>query len=846
MKYRLLTFLPLLLFAGALHAQNAALRGSVIDSSNSVPVVHATVKILPIGDSTLTDFYGVFNFHGIPPGHYRLEAEAPGFERTSVEAVAPGPSVRISLLRKTYRLQPIIVTGQIATERHSPVTFSNLTSKTIKEQFTVQDVPVLLSQLPSITEYSENGEGIGYSYITMRGFDQRRISIMINGIPQNDPEDHNVYWIDVPDLQASTSMIQVQRGAGNEIYGAPAIGGSINLETTDLGTKRQLSFSFGEGSTGESNTGSFMNRLFGTGYTRRYSATFGSGLVDGKYTFYAHLAKNMTDGYRQNSWVNLNSYFFNATRYDRDVTTTINIYGGPISDGLSYLGLPKFAALDKNLRTSNWDDWNTDSSAVNYSPNMRRFISSNGRDTVYAVPRRPSEIENFSQPHFSLLNEWHISPTLTLNNSLFLILGSGFYNYDGSWADTSYFRLTPQYGFYPTANPTDALIHAFVSESQFGWIPRFTIKHYDGTLILGAELDQNSSNHWATIDWADNLPSGLGAGYRYNQWRGQTDVASVYGHELYDLTPSTTLMLGLEYQFLQYKLYDEKYVGTQFIVPYHFLNPRIGVNYNISSTSNLYVSVAETSREPRLTSLYNADESSGGATPNFAVNQNGTYNFGDPLIKPETLDDYEFGYHFDNGTYRAGLTAYWMEFYNELVSNGLLDQYGQPITGNAKRTRHIGLELEGNAIITPQFALYGNISFSNNKLIDYTSYIDTNGTTVPNGISLDGNRISGFPDLLGNIRATYATGGFSLILLGQYVGSQYTDNFNLASRKVDPYFVASAWISYRLDNFLSASSVDFKLYVNNLLNRIYIAHGEGIYFYPAATRNFFLSCTVNL
>lgn len=836
-----------ILFTGPAYAQSEYhLHGSVVDSTDASPVVGVVVKILPNGESTLTDENGTFSFGGLSSGRYQLEAAAPGYNRAYTTADIPGPAITLALGRRTYKLKPILVTAQIASERRSPVTFSNLSKKAIKEQFAAQDVPVLLSQLPSITEYSENGEGIGYSYITMRGFSQRRISIMINGIPQNDPEDHNVYWIDVPDLQASTSLIQVQRGAGNEIYGAPAMGGSINLETTDLGTNRQLSLSFGTGSTGESNTGSFAKRLFGTGITRRYSATIGSGLVDGKYTFYAHLAKNMTDGYRQDSWVNLNSYFLSATRYDKNVTTTLNMYGGPISDGLSYLGLPKFAALDRNLRTSNWDDWNLDSSFVNYSPNMQRFISSNGRDTVYAVPRRPAEIENFTQPHFSLLSEWHVSPTLTLNSSLFLILGSGFYNYDGSWADTSYFRITSRHGFYPTTNPTDALIHAYVGESQFGWIPRVTIRHENGTLILGAELDRNFSNHWATIDWADNLPAGVGAGYRYNQWRGRTDVAAFYGHELYNLNTSMTLMLGLEYQFKQYKFYDEKFVENGFIVPYHFLNPRLGINFNISSSSNLYLSVSRTSSEPRLTTLYNADESSGGATPNFALNPNGTYNFGEPLVRPETLNDFEFGYHFSNGRYRAGVTAYWMEFYNELVSNGLLDQYGQPITGNAKRTRHVGVELEGNAVITNHFALYGNLSISRNRLINYTSYIDTAGNTVPNGISLNGNRISGFPDFLGNIRATFTTGGFSVVLLGQYVGSQYTDNFNLASRKVDPYFVANAWVSYRLNNFLPTSSVDFKLYVNNLLNRIYIAHGEGIYFYPAATRNFFLSCTINL
>ena len=128
-----------------------------------------------------------------------------------------------------YYFSPVVITATQARERQTPITFSNLNRQELTEHYSVQDVPVLLSELPSITFYSENGNGIGYNYINLRGFDQRRLSVMVNGIPQNDPEDHNVYWIDFPDLMASTENIQVQRGAGSSFYGPPAIGGSVNL-----------------------------------------------------------------------------------------------------------------------------------------------------------------------------------------------------------------------------------------------------------------------------------------------------------------------------------------------------------------------------------------------------------------------------------------------------------------------------------------------------------------------------------------------------------------------------------------------------------------------------------------
>ena len=139
-----------------------------------------------------------------------------------------------------YQLAPVIITATQAKERETPVTFSNITHRQLAERYSVQDVPVLLSDLPSTTTYSENGNGIGYNYINLRGFDQRRLSVMVNGVPQNDPEDHNVYWLDFPDLLASTDNIQVQRGAGSAFYGPPAVGGSVNLVTNPFRSEPRI------------------------------------------------------------------------------------------------------------------------------------------------------------------------------------------------------------------------------------------------------------------------------------------------------------------------------------------------------------------------------------------------------------------------------------------------------------------------------------------------------------------------------------------------------------------------------------------------------------------------------
>ncbi len=122
--------------------------------------------------------------------------------------------------------------GSIDKEGITPVAFNKITQSEIQQNYIVQDVPQYLSQLPSTYFYSENGNGIGYNHLTIRGFDQTRISVSINGIPQNDPEDHDIYWIDFPNLLAKTDVIQLQRGTGSGVVGNLAIGSSINIITS--------------------------------------------------------------------------------------------------------------------------------------------------------------------------------------------------------------------------------------------------------------------------------------------------------------------------------------------------------------------------------------------------------------------------------------------------------------------------------------------------------------------------------------------------------------------------------------------------------------------------------------
>ena len=177
---------------GNLSAQEIS--GTVRDARTGAPLQSANVMLDPGGRGMATDAGGNFSFANLPKGKYTIRASYVGY-KTEEQSVAVGEGrtrITFDLLPSTLPGPAIEISASRARERFSPVTFSNVGRDALEKEYFVQDVPVLLADQPSVTFYSEGGSGVGYNYLRIRGFDQRRLADMVNGIPQNDPEDHNV------------------------------------------------------------------------------------------------------------------------------------------------------------------------------------------------------------------------------------------------------------------------------------------------------------------------------------------------------------------------------------------------------------------------------------------------------------------------------------------------------------------------------------------------------------------------------------------------------------------------------------------------------------------------------
>jgi iron complex outermembrane receptor protein len=431
-----------------------------------------------------------------------------------------------------------------------------------------------------------------------------------------------------------------------------------------------------------------------------------------------------------------------------------------------------------------------------------------------------------------------------------MVLGEGFFDYDGSWSVfyDDYFRLKEN-GFDETMEPANALIRAYVDNTQWGWIPRLSLKHDNGNLILGGEIRFHESKHWGNINYAENLPQGVSKEYQYYYYEGAKDIFNFFAHERFDVNDKTNILLEGQLAYHKYTLHNEKYVGTEFEVSNLFFNPKIGLNYNFSPDISGFFSAAVVSREPRLKNYYDAAESSAGEVPQFETDENGNYDYSKPLVQPETLTDFELGFTYKADALSLNANLFYMMFNDEIVKQGQVDRFGQPVTGNMDKTIHTGVEVSGAYKFGRYFELIFNGAYSNNYISEGREYLSGNEF-----IDLKNNSISGFPDVTFNGIFKFRYSGLFAQLAVKYVGKFYSDNYggnlntylelhpgfvDYADNEVEAYFVSNFNISYEFDLMPYFKTVKVYGQVNNIFDNLYASYAIGKEFFPAAERYMF-------
>jgi len=310
--------------AEAFQDNKSIIKGKVSDT-NGVGLPGASVSVNNNLSGAFTKTDGTYILPGLEDGEYTIRVSFMGYETVAKEVILKGDfDVNIVLQNFTYKIDEVLISAMRAGE-HTPMAYSEVDKRTLKNMNTGQDMPYLLSLTPSFIETSEAGNGIGYTGLRIRGTDGNRINVTIDGIPLNDPESQQVFWVDLPDIASSVENIQVQRGAGTSSNGAGAFGATISVQTLNPD-----SLPFAEIST-----------TYGSFNTRKNMVSAGTGLLSGKFALQMRYSDLKSDGYIYRTGSDHRSVFLSGLYRTEKLNVKANIILGEEHTGIGWWGVPK-------------------------------------------------------------------------------------------------------------------------------------------------------------------------------------------------------------------------------------------------------------------------------------------------------------------------------------------------------------------------------------------------------------------------------------------------------------------------------------------------------------------------
>jgi len=401
-----------LLLPAILHAQLYTIKGTVTDANSGETLIGATI-LYGEGKGAVTDLDGQFELK-IPAGTYTIRVSYVGYIEQQQTVTTTNKPVTLDFKLKTMTLTEVEVVADVALTRETPVAFSTVKPKEIQEALASQDIPMILNKTPGAYA-TQQGGGDGDARINIRGFNQRNLAVMIDGIPVNDMENGWVYWSNWFGLDAVTRSIQVQRGLGASKLALPSVGGTMNILTQGIEAKLGGSIKQEVGSDGFLRTtlGVTTGQMkHGWGVTLSGSYKQGQGWVDNTWTkgwfFYLRVDKKL--GNHLITFSAMGAPQQHAQRsYKKTIATFDKSYAAKL--GVDTTGLGPSFGIRYN---ANWGYLN------------RWAYGSSGEILYQPEPEKLSQAMNYYfKPQFSLRDFWRIHDKLYLSNILYASVGQG-------------------------------------------------------------------------------------------------------------------------------------------------------------------------------------------------------------------------------------------------------------------------------------------------------------------------------------------------------------------------------------------------------------------------------------
>ena len=673
----------------------------------------------------------------------------------------------------TITLEEVKLTG-IKARDNTPVTFTNVSKKDIASRNLGQDIPILLNYLPAVVTTSDAGAGIGYTGIRVRGSDATRVNVTLNGIPYNDAESQGTFWVNLPDFASSVEQIQLQRGVGTSTNGSAAFGASLNVETSGI---QQNAFSSLSSSLGSFNT--FKNTF-----------QFSTGMLNDHFSFSGRLSKINSDGYIDRAASNLDAYFFQAAFQDENTLIKALIFGGHEITYQSWYG------VDAETLVSN----------RTYNP-AGEIYDNNGNLTGFY----DNQVDDYTQDHYQFHWDEKINAFWSSSLGLNYTYGRGFYEeYNDVWynenisfgGDTSfdYLQIQPFTIGETTVESTENISQKWLDNDYYVLTLGLNYQTAETTINFGGLYSRYIGDHFGNLLWGQTIGASA-PNHRFYENQGVKTEGSFFAKATQQLGSKLTGFLDLQIRGIDYKVEgtisgpDNFDVDDQFT----FFNPKAGLTYTLSQKQNIYFSYAKAQREPNRTD----------------------YENGSP--KPEKLNDFELGWRINNEKVRVQSNLYWMEYQDQLVLTGAIDEVGAPIRQNVGKSRRVGLEVDATIQLADQWLLKPNLALSSNQNLDF--YFKRDGVLQ----SLGKTQLAYSPGVVaGNALVFAPSTRFQVGLLSKYVGKQYMGNIDSENSTLPSYFVSDINFVFTWQPNRWIKEIQWLTTVNNIFNFKYESNG---YFY---------------
>ncbi|HET6559823.1 MAG TPA: TonB-dependent receptor [Prolixibacteraceae bacterium] len=728
-------------------------------------------------NGTATDVNGFYQFKNLKPGNYQLTISYVGYEKQSMDIRLTGNQTQDIVMSQSHIMSEEILVSATRAGDKSPVAYSTVDKMTIEKQNMGQDIPYLLTLTPSFVATSDAGTGIGYTNFRIRGTDLNRINVTVNGIPMNDAESHGTWWVDIPDLAASTDNIQVQRGVGTSTNGAAAFGATINLQTTTINKDAFAQYSSSAGSFG----------------TIRNSVGVGSGLLKGKFTFDARLSKVSSDGFIDRAASDLKSFFVSGGYFTENTIMRINVFSGLEETYQAWNGVP-------SVRLNN-DPAGMQRYADHYlytQTQVDEMVNSDSR--TYNLYTYENEIDYYQQDHHQFLFSHKLNEFTHLNASVFYTIGNGYYEQYREEDDLEDYLITPPVYGGETVSSSDLIRRKWLDNDFYGMTFSFNQKKQAYDFTLGGGYNEYDGNHFGKIIWARNAGNSV-LNHEWYRGTGLKKDFNLFAKYSYLLTENLNLFADFQYRRIDYAIdgTDDDLRDLTQSHEFEFFNPKVGVYYTLNEKQSLYANFARANREPNRDNYVDADPE--GKQPTY-----------------ETLNDFELGYKYNASAFSGGINAYYMLYENQLVLTGEINDVGGPVMTNVDDSYRAGVELMAGVKLTPKLKWDVNLTLSKNKIKNFTEYVDDwdNGGQVENQLGTTDLAFS--PEVIANSQLSWmALKGLSISLQSYSVSDQYIDNTSSKERLLEGYLLNNLNMTYKVkQNF--AKEMNLHLMVNNLFD----------------------------